>query len=1209
MAYREQRKGQLRHGNPVTNAEEEEESLLKRAGKQGRRSSGGRTSSVGSSVGVKPADKSWKLVISIFENISLMCWLVIGVLIFLCLIVLVLAEGRSRNNPSLTGVETAIAIKKGDTDPRTYQFSVLENGMQVLLVSDPNTDKAAAALDVRVGHFSDPEDTPGLSHLLEHMLFLGTKKFPDEDAFDKFLSSHGGMSNAYTSKEDTNYHFEVLPDALEKSLEMFSSFFIDPLLTPERIGRERKAVDSENEKNLQNDEWRLTQLLRSTSNPNHPYHKFGTGSRLTLKNQAPKRNGSRWTNGTTLHAQLVRHHREHYTAPRMRLVILGRSDVAELESLARQYFSEVPNRKGAKKTPTWNYPKLKVRTANGLGVRYDLRPVEDTRLLHLYWLLPPTEKNYRKKTIEYLSTILAGEGPGSIHAALHKEGLVTEISGGAEDGSSVHNFMAMKLFLTAKGLEKIDHIVTVVYAYINMIKREGPAMKYWLECKKMAEVDLRFVEKKNAANSVSDLAQNMQVTDPSDVLVSDNLWVDFDADDIKQMTNQLSPANMVMFVGARSLELGGNPKEEKWYGTKFTSRQLSYDNIVEWSKVSISSLKEQLAFPKPNEFIPSDFTIKSGLSPAEAAKAVSAKPTTHPHAIENVQSRYRIWFKQDDTYGVPKVNVLASLHLEHFGVDDTSMVHATIFAELVKDYLREKMYAATVAGISYNIETTAQGLQIQLIGYNQHMNMCVKDVADTIKYLAKGDVGSDFSGRLELLIDRYDKELKNWAEEQPYKHAKGYSAFMLKKPYFLPSGLLAVIGNRELVNAQSVLNFIKGALRGKCFLQTLFHGNVDEEDTKEMRRSMVELIKDCKPMDPESKRVRILPKGETVVRVQEPNQEEGNSAIINTYQLGTEGAWDDLEKTCQLKVMAALTGAAVYEQLRTREQLGYIVFSGPSKLGTVLEFVVIVQGTKQSPDVFNSRIEHFVTSEYKKLQALPQEKFAAFVASEVSRLKAPYKTLTDESSAYWSEIEEMSYMFGRPFKEIEQYKKVTIQEVTSMWGDKIANVQARQKLSVQVFSKHFQAPQPDNEKSMAMTHKPFKIAPGYPPLPQSEADELKMSVESGPTDFAGNADPGAHTPAANSNDTKPTASVHNALRGDKEASKKNSSAVHPVVARTKPQHDNSVHVELAKPVNDKGKKVVSGNATSGEPIVDRNVSSRRVDKEAEKELEFFRTRV
>ena len=128
------------------------------------------------------------------------------------------------------------------------------------------------------------------------------------------------------------------------------------------------------------------------------------------------------------------------------------------------------------------------------------------------------------------------------------------------------------------------------------------------------------------------------------------------------------------------------------------------------------------------------------------------------------------------------------------------------------------MYAATVAGISYNIEASAQGLQIQLIGYNQHMNLCVKDVADTIEYLAKGQVESDFSGRLELLLDRYDKEFeKNWAEEQPYKHAKGYSAFMLKQPYFLPSSLLGIVGNREILNAQSVLDFIKGALKGNVF--------------------------------------------------------------------------------------------------------------------------------------------------------------------------------------------------------------------------------------------------------------------------------------------------------------------------------------------------------------------------------------------------------
>ena len=68
-------------------------------------------------------------------------------------------------------------IEKSDNDDRTYHRIVLKNKLEVLLISDPDTDKSAAALDVHVGHFSDPDDFPGLAHFLEHMLFLGTKKY------------------------------------------------------------------------------------------------------------------------------------------------------------------------------------------------------------------------------------------------------------------------------------------------------------------------------------------------------------------------------------------------------------------------------------------------------------------------------------------------------------------------------------------------------------------------------------------------------------------------------------------------------------------------------------------------------------------------------------------------------------------------------------------------------------------------------------------------------------------------------------------------------------------------------------------------------------------------------------------------------------------------------------------------------------------------
>ncbi len=113
------------------------------------------------------------------------------------------------------------------------------------------------------------------------------------------------------------------------------------------------------------------------------------------------------------------------------------------------------------------------------------------------------------------------------------------------------------------------------------------------------------------------------------------------------------------------------------------------------------------------------------------------------------------------------------------------MVHGTLFSLLIKDYLRVKLYPATVAGISYNVEATSSGMQIQIIGYNHHIQLCMQIIVKTILELVDGDaLGSDkqeknFGARLELLMDRYDKELKNWAEESPYKHAKGRWAIQI----------------------------------------------------------------------------------------------------------------------------------------------------------------------------------------------------------------------------------------------------------------------------------------------------------------------------------------------------------------------------------------------------------------------------------------------
>ena len=152
-------------------------------------------------------------------------------------------------------------------DRRSYRWVELDSGLRALLISDANSDKAAAALEVKTGHFDDPADVAGLAHFTEHMMFLGTESFPDERSFKDFIGRHGGSSNAFTGMESTGYHFGVNANALPEALGRFASFFAEPLLREDSARREMQAVHSEFQRNLQSDQRRIFQLLKSTCDP------------------------------------------------------------------------------------------------------------------------------------------------------------------------------------------------------------------------------------------------------------------------------------------------------------------------------------------------------------------------------------------------------------------------------------------------------------------------------------------------------------------------------------------------------------------------------------------------------------------------------------------------------------------------------------------------------------------------------------------------------------------------------------------------------------------------------------------------------------------------------------------------------------------------------------------------------------------------------
>jgi len=142
------------------------------------------------------------------------------------------STGQSVEAAQAPAADAGIQINKSPNDNRNYRYLVLDNALRVLLVEDPDTDKAAASLTVLRGSYHEPAEHQGLAHFLEHMLFIGTERYPEVDGYQQFIATHGGSSNAYTAAEHTNYFFDIEPGQFEAAMDRFSQFFISPLLDP-----------------------------------------------------------------------------------------------------------------------------------------------------------------------------------------------------------------------------------------------------------------------------------------------------------------------------------------------------------------------------------------------------------------------------------------------------------------------------------------------------------------------------------------------------------------------------------------------------------------------------------------------------------------------------------------------------------------------------------------------------------------------------------------------------------------------------------------------------------------------------------------------------------------------------------------------------------------------------------------------------------------
>ncbi len=207
---------------------------------------------------------------------------------------------------------------------------MLSNGLKVIVKTDRRAPVAVSQVWYRAGSMDESYGTTGVAHVLEHMMFKGTKDVPAGD-FSKRIAAAGGRENAFTSRDHTAYFQTLQKDRLELALKLEADRMANLVLSADEFAKEINVVMEERRMRTEdNAQAKLYEALMATAYQTHPYRHPVIGWMDDLKNMTVA-DARRW-------------YERWYAPNNATLVVAGDVDPAQVFAWSQQYFGAIPSR-------------------------------------------------------------------------------------------------------------------------------------------------------------------------------------------------------------------------------------------------------------------------------------------------------------------------------------------------------------------------------------------------------------------------------------------------------------------------------------------------------------------------------------------------------------------------------------------------------------------------------------------------------------------------------------------------------------------------------------------------------------------------------------------------------------------------------------------------------------------------------------------------
>ena len=904
----------------------------------------------------------------------------------------------------LTGVVPAhgAGIERSPADTREYRAVMLDNGLEALVVSDPNADKAAAALNVNVGGGNDPETRPGLAHFLEHMLFLGTEKYPDPGEYSRFLNEHGGSSNATTSFANTSYFFDVDAAHLEGALDRFSQFFVSPRFDHDYVERERQVVHSEYVSRLRSDRMRRYAAWKQALDPRHPLARSLVGTAETLADRP----------GSDVRDELIEFYESTYSSHLMKLVVVGREPLGMLEEWVRTRFGVVPRRDFV--PPHISVPLYPEAL---LPARLDIEPIREIRSIALSFAIPSLRPHYRAHPLALVSHLLGHEGRGSLLSTLKARGWAEGLSAGPGIGHRDFATFGVTIRATESGLEHLDEVIASVFAYLNLVREEGLEPRYHEELARMARIQFDYLEKNDARSYAVSLAAALHVYPVREVLTAPYRFDDFDPGLERRFLEALVPERVLVTVMARGVTTDAIAP---FYETPYRLSAIPKETVANW-RGAIAD--DALALPEPNPFVPGDLALIAAAAPQPKPVRIASRPG------------FDLWHRADVEFRQPRTNFYFAVRSPLVNDSPRHAVLSALYTRMANDALNEFAYPAALAGQTYSLYRHRRGISVRLSGWSDKQELLLARIVSTLRRLPLP------AGRFEAEKTEYARQLRNVGERRPTRRAIANVRELLLDPYWSDDALSEAL---ESVQADDLREYAARFFeRGE--IVALAHGNVTAKDAKALGEVLErELLDSMRPTPVSHGRVVRLEPGTQYLRWIASQHEDHALAV---YRQGRDRSFAE---QATMAVMAQATGTRFFHELRTEREIGYIVFATLLSVLEVPGLALVIQSPSTLPEALHQHVEAFIDRSRTVLREMPAEVFARHRTAVERYLLEAETRLDDRTERYWGEIDRENYAFDRRERLVEAVRAVTRDKLADAWHELFAATETARGVVVAV---------------------------------------------------------------------------------------------------------------------------------------------------------------